>query len=358
MVLGNRGAKNYYQERFSSHWVFWDFNTYNDNLGISGNYFNPENWEEVAKIFPEKFNYIATDFNVLTKRENRNEIIEQATKVLCKGGALCLEDDFMNKTGKFKNFTEEDFKEFSKNYDVKFAFWDGYIASLPYTNYQSQNRRADWYKGIELMLLRLAVANSRDRKQLLPYITSDLDSSIFFIDEKLISRMIKDITGSSILNKMLNDYIRFDEERKLVEEVIIQEKKEMELLEKDIKNFSKMSDFSKKVKDSFSKVNKGLRVIRRGAAYVTGSQGDGEAGVMSKVSKFFSREKRTQELDDMIARKKEMYGNKEKSREELKTQLGLLAQSMEQITADIIQHNAEIFETFKKDKFLKHYMHY
>ena len=72
LVLGNRGTTNYYRERFSKNWIFWDDCSVSDGIGISGNFLDPKNWKQVSKLLPRAVNYIAVDFNDLLNDPKRN----------------------------------------------------------------------------------------------------------------------------------------------------------------------------------------------------------------------------------------------------------------------------------------------
>ena len=75
LVLGNRGTTNYYRERFSKNWIFWDDCSFSDGIGISGNFLDPKNWKQVSKLLPRTVSYIAVDFNDLVNDPKRNRII-------------------------------------------------------------------------------------------------------------------------------------------------------------------------------------------------------------------------------------------------------------------------------------------
>ena len=266
LVLGNRGAKNYYRERFSKNWIFWDYYSSSDSIGISGDFLDPKNWKQVSKMLPKKVNYIAVDFNDLVDCSKRNEIIKASKNILNSDGIFCVEDEYDNRKKRFKHFSDEDFDELSQDFDIEYAYWDGYISALPYSSYQSANRRSDIYKGLETMILRLASADGREKKKMLPYITSDLYSRSSSINKNkdLIKKLVRNIVDSTQLRQLIRKYEDTLKEETVVNEAIEKKKREIEDLKKDIDNYTKMVGFTNDLSNKFGDLSKNINAISKG----------------------------------------------------------------------------------------------
>lgn len=358
LVLGNRGGIDYYKERFSSHWIYWDFNTSDETLGISGNFLDIKNWHYLSQVFPKKVSYIAVDQNELIRHKRKNAIIKAAGALLRKGGVFCLEDIYTLEENKFENFSKEDFDELSKDYKIKFAMWDGFVASLPYTCYTGSNKRTGLYSGLEMMILKLASASFPERKKLLQYISLKLNGLISQLSEKEISFIVKDVISSEILCSFVKNYKGLVEEKKLVEKDVEKHKTEIKDLKADTENYSNLINFNKKMKSNLNKLNQGVKMIQKGADFFTGEKHTGGTGAISKLSNFFSREKELKKLEQQITANKEKLAAKKRSLEELETQLKLLKQNLEQTEKDLLKLYNGIFDRFEENKFFKPYVKY
>lgn len=361
LVLGNRGAKNYYRERFSKNWIFWDYNSSPDSVGISGDFLNPKNWKQVSKMLPKKVNYIAVDFNDLVDYSKRNEIIKASKDVLGPDGIFCVEDEYDNRKKRFKHFSDKDFDELSQYFDIEYAYWDGYVSALPYTSYQSANRRSDIYKGLETMILRLASADKGDKKKMLPYITSDLYylSSSVSKNKALIKKLVRNIVNSAQLRRLIKEYENVLEEETYINEAIEKEKKDIEGLKKDIDNYAKMVDFSSSLSNKFEDLSKNINAFSKGADYLNDTQRKKKFSFMNKMSKIFN--KNTEGNGDLMEKlntKKKQLAEHEWHLTTLKGQLGMIKSDIKESSDKILKYNEEVFAKFDRDKYLKRYVEY
>ena len=355
LVLGNRGATNYYRERFSKNWIFWDSCSSSDSLGISGNFLDPKNWKRVSALLPKKVNYIAVDFNDLLSYPKRNNVIKAAKDVLNSEGIFCIEDIYDNRKKQFQHFTDKDFEQLSEDFEIEYVYWDGYISSLPYTSDQSANKKTDMFKGLEMMILRLAAANSKEKKKILPYITPSLYRRSFLIGEDLIKKLIRDIADSIQLKRLIRNYEEDLEKEKHIAEIIEKEKKEIESLKKDVDNFSKIVSFSGNVGKKFESLTKNINVLNKGADYLTTVR----RSVINKLSKVVNKSSDDSKgLKEQLEEKKSQLADREKNLAMLQNQLDLIKNYIKDSTDKILKHNNEVFSGFKRDKYLKSYVAY
>ena len=361
LVLGNRGAKNYYRERFSKNWIFWDYNSSSDSVGISGDFLNPKNWRQVSKMLPKKVNYIAVDFNDLVDFSKRNEIIKASTDVLNSDGVFCVEDEYDNRKKRFKHFSDKDFDELSQDFDIEYAYWDGYISALPYTSYQSANRRSDIYKGLETMILRLASADKKEKKKMLPYITSDLSAKSSSVNKNkvLIKKLVRNIVDSTQLRQLIKKYENALEEETHINESIEKEKKEIENLKKDIDNYAKMVGVTSNLSDKFGDLSKNINALNKGADYLNDVQRRKNFSFMNKMSKFLNKTKDNfQGLQEKLDKKKKELAEHEQYLSALQGQLDMIKSEIKETSDEILKYNDEIFAKFGRDKYLERYVEY
>lgn len=351
LVLGNRGTPNYYRERFSKNWIFWDYHSSSDNIGISGDFLDPKNWKQVSELLPKKVNYIAADFNDLVSHPKRNNIIKAAKELLNSDGTFCIEDVYDNRKKQFQHFTDEDFGQLSKDFEIKYAYWDGYISSLPYTCDQSANKKSDMFKGLEMMILRLASANAKEKKQMLPCITSDLYFRSFIIEQDLVQELIKDIVNSTKLKHLIRTYEDDIEKEKELEGIIEKEKKETEALKKDIDNFTKMVGVTGNIKKGFETLSKNINAFYKGANYLTTAR--------QKMAKFVSKNgDDSKDLQEKLEEKKNQLITRERSLVTLQNQLNMVKTDIKNDIDKILKYNDEIFFYFERDKYLRPYLSY
>lgn len=359
LVLGNRGAKNCYVERFSKNWIFWDDHSSSDNIGISGNFFDLKNWKQVSKLLPEKIDYIAVDFNDLVNHSKRNDILMASKNILKQEGMFCIEDVYNNRKKLFQHFSNEDFQQLAKDFDIEYIYWDGYISALPYTSDRSINKKSDMYKGLEKMILRLASGNAEDKKKILPYITPTLYDRSFLIPKDLIKKLIRDIIDSAEIRKIIANYETSLEEEKRIEESIKQKKEEIESIKKDIDNYTKMTSFSKSLSDKFSALSKNINAFAKGVNYLSSNQQNNNS-LISKMSKFLNKQGNdsTQDLKDKLEEKKSKLREYERTLSELQTQINVVKTGIKDYADKILKHNDEVFADFEKDRFLQEYVSY
>jgi len=357
LVLGNRGAMNYYRDRFSKNWIFWDDYSSSDSLGISGDFFNLKNWKEVSRLLPKKVNYIAADFNDLVNYPKRNNLIKASKNILNSKGIFCVEDIYDNRKKQFQHFTDKDFEQLSEDFDIKYSYWDGYISSLPYTSDQSANKRSDIFKGLEMMILRLAAANSEEKKKMLPCITFKLYVRSFFVNNDLIGKLVRDIADSTQLRKLIRIYEEDLEKEKQINELIDKEKKEIESLKKDIDNFSRMIKLSGGVKKGLESISKNIESVYR--KYLTSDLRKDSFSIQSKMSKFMNKtNNNSEDLQKQLDEKKNMLVISERNFSILQNRLEVIRSYIKDSVDKILKYNDEIFFRFEGDKYLKSYMSY
>lgn len=355
LVLGNRGATNYYRERFFlKNWIFWDEHLDHDNIGISGDFFKPENWDNVSKLLSKKVSYIAVDFNELVNHPDRNEIIKASKNILKSSGVFCIEDIYDNRKKQFKHFTKEDFQELSEDFYIKYAYWDGYISALPYTSNQGSNGRSDIYRGLETMILRLASANAEEKRKLLPHITDKLYEKTFSIEVLLIEKLLRDIINTYYLRQMIWDYERVTEEYEQIKSSIEKEQKLLTELEEDIKKYQKLSGVVV-ASSKFASFAKDIESMTIGDAASTKQN----SSFLKKMSNFLSERKNDAKgLDEQIQNKKNDLSFHERNISALKIQANLAEQNIKDVKDKILKYNESVFSKFEKDKYLKRYVSY
>lgn len=385
MVLGNRGVKDYYRERFSKNWIYWDDHSSSDNLGITGDYLNTENWVEVAKKLPKKISYIAADFNDLISHSKRDSVIIAAKNVLKQGGVFCVEDDFDNNKKKFDHFSKQELAKLSNEFKIDYVLWDGYISALPYTCDQSNNVKTDMYKGIEAMILRLAAADSDEKRKMLPHITWRLYLNTFRVKKSLIARLVRDIINSNDLNQMIKRYEeangvvgRLNAEINKINAEVAEIKKEIAKYEKLIKfsqnvssrfsRFSKrFSRFSKNAKSVKSRMNlfsenKGLTDIGKEDAEEVNTNNKPEeskrSSFMDRFSKVINGNKEEGNTEDKLNKKKVELEEKQTKLEEINRDLVSVNEEIKNIEEKIMKYNDACFVEFERDKYLKKYLTY
>jgi DNA repair ATPase RecN len=360
LVLGNRGTANYYIERFSKNWIFWADHSAPDNIGISGDFFNLENWKQVSKLLPEKVSYIAVDFNDLVNHPKRNKIIKASKDILKSEGIFCIEDVYDNKKKRFKHFTKEDFEELSDDFYIEYAYWDGYISALPYTSDQSANKRSDMYKGLETMILRLASADAMEKRKILPYITDNLYKRTFSLKESLVKKLVRNIVNTSRLNQLIQSYENAIEEEQQLQIDIEKEKKDIEVLKKDIETYSKIASFSNTMSSSIGAISKNMKNISKGFDFLANSKKNSKSfSFMSKVSKLFSKaNEEVSDYNEKLKNKKNELSFRENNLASSKIRIELVKSNIKNLKIEIIRCNEESFYRFEREKYLKTYITY
>lgn len=355
MVLGNRGTTNYYRERFFlKNWIFWDEHLDCGNVGISGDFSKPKNWEKISKLLSEKVSYIAVDFNELVNHPDRNEIIRASKNILKSSGVFCIEDVYDNQKKRFKHFTQEDFQELSEDFYIKYAYWDGYISALPYTSNQSLNSRSDIYRGLETMILRLGSANAEEKRKLLPYITDELYKKTFSIEVPLIERLIRDVVNTSYLNQMIRNYEQVTSTYEQIKSSIEKEQKLVTELKEDINKYQKLSGVVV-TSSKFASFAKDLETITIGDT----ANAKPNSSFVKKISNFLSERKEdVKNLDERIQNKKEDLSLHERNIEALKLQLSLAEQNVKNANDKILKYNEAVFSKFERDEYLRRYVLY
>lgn len=353
LVLGNRGTTNYYRERFSKNWIFWDDCSFSNGIGISGNFLDPKNWKQVSELLPRAVNYIAVDFNDLVSDPKRNKIINAAKNILNSGGIFCMEDVYDNRKKQFQHFTDKDFQQLSKNFDIKYAYWDGYISALPYTSDQSVNEKSDMFKGLEMMILRLSAANFGDKKRVLPNITLGLCIRSFLIGRDTKKKLVRDVVDSAWLRQVIQTYENDSDREKQTEEFVEKEKQEIEALKKDIENFTKLiklSGVAKKISDDGSKTID---------AILNRIQPKEDSSVTNEVSETMKKSSdESEDLQKQLEEKKNQLAAGERRLAVLQSQLEMIKNYVKDSTEKILKHNNEVFSRFEKDKYLRSYVSY
>lgn len=334
LVLGNRGITNYYVERFSKNWIFWADHLSADNIGISGNFLNLENWSHVSKILPRKVKYIAADFNELVDYPGRNDIIVSAKEVLDIDGIFCIEDVYNNKEGMFEHFTDKDFQMLSQDFDIKYAVYDGYVSALPYTSSQSSSKRLDMYKGLETMILRLSSTKAEEKKKLLPRITKALYDRSSSIDKKLTEKLVRNIVTSPRLVRLIQKYEDLIEKSSKITVDIEKEEKEITALKSEISRFEKVGnivDSASKKLSTFTFFNNLSTVFGKGSS---------------------------KDIQEKLKEDQNKLSSHEENLKELKTQLNFIKKDSDAIRDEILKCNEESYEKFERDEYLKPYLKY
>lgn len=359
LVLGNRGVTNYYRERFSKNWIFWDYHSSSDSVGISGDFLNPKNWKQVSKMLPRKVDYIAVDFNDLVSCSKRNQIIQASKDVLKADGMFCIEDDYDNRKKQFKHFTEEDLDQLSQDFYIEYAYWDGYISALPYTSDQSANKKTDMYKGLEMMILRLASANAEEKKRILPYITPNLLVRSFLIKKPLTKRLVRDIIDSSQLRQLIRRYEDALKEEEKVAQFVEKEQKEIESIKKDIENYTKMLNLSGSISKGFQALSKNINAFYKGVSNFAESRRKRQFSAMDKVTKFMNENSGSSKgFQEQLDEAKGKFSDHEIILAGYQGQLKMVKEEVKDLTAKIIKYNDEIFDQFERDKYLRPYVAY
>ena len=356
LVLGNRGTTNYYRERFSENWIFWDDCSFSNGIGISGNFLDPKNWKQVSSLLPRAVNYIAVDFNDLVSHPKRNGVIWAAKNILNPGGIFCIEDVYDNRKKQFQHFTDVDFQQLSKDFDIKFAYWDGYISALPYTSDQSVNKKSDVFKGLEMMILRLVAANFGEKKRMLPNITLGLLIRSFLVGKDSIKKLVRDVVDSFWLRQVVQTYEDDLDREKQTEEMVEKEKNEIEALKKDIDNFTKLVELSGGVKKGLEVTAKGANLINEGVDHLMGIQPEEGSSTENKKSEENSDD--SEDLETKLEKKKNQLVVSERRLTVLQSQLEMIKNYVKDSTEKILKYNNEIFSRFEKDKYLRSYISY
>ena len=359
LVLGNRGTTNYYRERFSENWIFWDYCSSSNGVGISGNFLDPKNWKQVSSLLPRAVNYIAVDFNDLVNDLKRNKIINAAKNILNSGGIFCIEDIYDNRQKQFQHFTDKDFQQLSKDFDIKYAYWDGYISALPYTSDQSVNEKSDMFKGLEMMILRLAAANFKEKKRMFPNISLSLSIRSFLIGKDTINKLIRDIVDSAWLRQVIQNYENDSDREKQTEEMVEKEKKEIESLKKDIENFTRLAKLSRGAEKGSGIISETVSAIDNGMNYLMGTQQKEEPSVTNKESENTKKDSNeSEDLQKQLEEKNNQLAASERRLTVLQSQLEMIKNYVKDSTEKIMKYNNEIFSRFGKDKYLKSYVSY
>ena len=356
LVLGNRGITNYYRERFSKNWIFWEDHLSSDNIGISGDFLSLENWNHVSKILPKKVKYIAVDFNALVDYPKRNDIIVSAKNVLEPEGIFCIEDVYNNKEGRFEHFTDEDFQKLSQDFDIKYAVCDGYVSALPYTSDQSSNRRLDMYKGLETMLLRLSSAKIEERNSILPRITKVLRNRASLIDKKLARKLVRSIVTSPRLVKLIRKYEDLIEESNSIKSDIEKEGKLIEELKSRISKFEKFESMFDSTSNRLSNLSKEVGAVTTGMNFLN-SDKKLTFSFLNNLSNVFGKESAA-DIKKKLKEDRDKLNCHESNIAELKNRLKLVEEDGETIKDEILNCNEESFDKFERDEYLKPYLIY
>ncbi len=357
LVLGNRGITNYYVERFSKNWFFWADHLSSDSIGVSGSFLDLENWNRVSKILPKKIKYIAADFNELVDYPKRNDIIESAKDILETEGIFCIEDVYNNKKGEFDHFTEEDFETLSQNFDIKYAVCDGYVSALPYTSDQGSNKRLDMYKGLEIMILRLASAEKDEKKKILPCITKALYSRSSSVDKKLTKKLVRNVVTTPRLVRLIRKYENFIEESNNIKEYIGKEEKEIESLKSEIGNFEKVENMIGAASSGLSSISKNAGETTKKLGFLGVSISKQSISFLNNLSKVFGKES-SEDIQKKLKEDHNKLSYHEGNVLELKTQLDLVKKGSEEVKDEILKCNEENYEKFERDELLKPYLEY
>lgn len=377
LILGNRGVKNLYRERFSSHWFYWDLAVSDKVLGISGDACVSDNWETAYKYFPKKINYIAVDFNGLINHRKRNNILKAASKVLSEGGIFCLEDDFLPGIGRLKHFSDKDLSELSEIFDVKFTYCDGFVSSLPYTCDISMNKRNDLYKGLEKMVLRLAAANDAEKRQLIPHISDKLIKITQNLSEDFIAGLVESVVHSSFLDRMIIEYLSLQEQSNAYKAELEKEVENLDKLKPAIEGYQKLQELSSKTKGQLKNLaEQATKTLNKFKRIAFGSKSTSEkkqeekksaGGIFSSFSKLNNDEEDENESKKKDENKDMLTVLKEKLAELDQTKLNIMSlESKIQVTNvnlsilkdKILKYVDRVFEQFAQDKFLKCYVKY
>lgn len=375
LILGNRGAKNLYRERFSSHWFYWDLMVSEKVLGVSGDACVLDNWEAVYKYFPKKIKYIAVDFNGLINHRKRNDILKAASKVLSKGGIFCLEDDFLSGINRLKHFSDKDLEELSKTFDIKFTYCDGFISSLPYTCDTSMNGRNNLYKGLERMVLRLAAANDEEKKQLMPYISNKLIKITKNLSREFIADLVNSILHSSLLDKLITEYQSLLEQKKAYSDNLSKEVEKLNKLQPEIENYQKLQELSDKTRGKLKHLaDQASQTLSKFKSIAFGSKAVSEKTQKKKKSggMFSSFSPLGGENDDDNSKKKDegkdmltVLNEKLAELDQVKLNIASLESkvqvtnvNLEALKKQILEYEDQVFKQFAKDKFLNRYGKY
>lgn len=373
MVLGNRGTTDYYRERFSKNWIYWDDHSSSDNLGITGDYLNTENWVEISKNLPKKVSYIATDFNDLVNNSKRNKVIIASKHILKQGGIFCIEDEFDNNKKKFDHFSEEDLANLGKEFKIRYAYWDGYISALPYTCDQSVNKKTDMYKGLETMILRLAAAEVIEKRKLLPHITPRLYLCSLRIKKSMIAKLIRDIINSNYLTQMVRRYELAHRDQEDLNARVGNVNAEIDVIKKEISKLEKIIKFSKNISNRVNKFSNRLNrfsskmgTLSKSASILAGRSnllGEPEPEARNSLMSRFSnavnkKDSNGNNAEEQLKIKQKELEDKQKELEELNFDLNGLSIEIKNIEERIMRYNDACFVKFEKDKYLKKFLSY
>ncbi len=355
LVLGNDGQYNPYIERFSAiNWLFWGSNPVPEKiLSISGDYFNVHNWEYLSNYLPKKISYIAVDFNELICLKNKNEIINISSNILKKGGIFCIEDIFDIKKQKFSNFSEKDVNSLSKNFDIKYALYDGFVASLPYTSNMSKSYKNTLFKGIEKVLLKLSISTSEEKKAIGLNLSTSQLQQFKTLSEDMIRYIISDIIYDSTLGKNIVTYNALSEEIKKIEEEIGGLTTEIDSINKDIENFNKINQLKSSAMNKFNNLlDKGSSLIKKVKGLTQSKKS------MKKISNISKESNVEQVFTTKLDEKNKKLLDKNQTLTMLKSKIIYLKTEMADLSKLILRQNNNLFNQFSFDKLLNRYMDY
>lgn len=385
LVLGNRGIVNYYVDRFSDNWIFWDACVNDKVRGISGDFGNIKNWQQLSKIINGQISYIAADFNALINHRRRNEIIEQSALTLKQNGVFCIEDDFSNREKKFEHFSKQDLEQLSKTFDISYSYYDGFVSSLPYTSSPSENKNLRLFDGLELMILRIINMPEAKVRKIMPNISTTLIKSIKAIPEKMQRVMVYDVVNSSDLVHHISEYNRYSvvetqetENVKPLQKKIRDMQIQMLKYEKILKTSKDASSTLTNLKQSSAKLKKGLKFLMgdtfsfldTGEKKREGGQEEGagakkpqaenslQNALFSKLTSMISKEYSVEGIEQQLKElKNEIYKEKNTLHEKEKY-LNFLHIIVSSLKASIYRIYNSQFEKFARDKFLRKYLKY
>ncbi len=355
LVLGNDGQYNPYIERFSAiNWLFWGSNPVPEKiLSISGDYFNVRNWEYLSNYLPKKISYIAADFNELICLKNKNEIINISSNALKKGGIFCIEDIFDIKNQKFFNFSEKDVNVLSKNFDIKYALYDGFVASLPYTSNMSKSYKNTLFKGIEKVLLKLSISTLEEKESIGLNLSTKQLRQFKTLSEDMVKYIISDIIYDSTLGRNIITYNALNEEIKKVEEEINGLTTEIDSINKDIENFNKINQLKNSAMSKFNNLlDKGNSLIKK-VKDLTKSKKS-----MKKISNVSKENDVGQVFTTKLDEKNKNLLDKNQTLTILKSKITYLKTEMTDLSKLILRQNNNLFNQFGLDKLLNRYMGY
>jgi len=343
LVLANDGEYNPHIERFKAdNWLFWGNPVQEKILGISGNYFSTDTWKQLEKRLSKKISYIAADFNELVSHKHRNEILKAASNVLDKDGIFCLEDTFDTKSRTLTHFSKTDLEHLSDTYDIKFAIYDGFVASLPYVSNLSNNQKKRLFEGLERCILKLSACPKGERHLLGLNLSTDQLNSFPILTNDEIIFIISDLINNKEFSETVAEY---QNKIKIIEETendIKKTEKELEAIQNDLKNLNQIKLKYKKAKKTLTSTkNKALSLIKRIKLQTNKNDYDDESLLNSKIEeKSLQKEKSDIKLSDQ------------------RFKLSTLKLELQELESRITSRQEEVFAQFSNDRYLINYTKY